>query len=170
MLRSLYAPVLKTPETTARLFAALALALILQGVAAPAALAQAEPGMGARSWVLADAESGEYLAGENASERLSMGSTDKIMVALVALTLVEAGEAGLGDEVTVSEDAAAFATPLYSNVGLFAGDTLSVRELLAATLIPSGNDAAYALAEHLGGGGGEAGVDAFVEMMNREAG
>jgi hypothetical protein len=36
--------------------------------------------------VLADAESGEILAGENASERLSMGSTDKIMVALVALS------------------------------------------------------------------------------------
>ena len=95
-----------------------------------------------------------------------MGSTDKIMVALVALKQVEAGKASLADEVTVSEDAAAFATPLYSNVGLFAGDTLSVRELLAAALIPSGNDAAYALAEHLGGGS----VDAFVEMMNREAG
>jgi hypothetical protein len=36
--------------------------------------------------VLADAESGEILARENASERLSMGSTDKIMVALVALS------------------------------------------------------------------------------------
>jgi serine-type D-Ala-D-Ala carboxypeptidase (penicillin-binding protein 5/6) len=166
ILRSLYAPVLKTPEKTARLFAALALALLLQGVAAPGALAQAEPGMGARSWVLADAQSGEYLAGKNASERLSMGSTDKIMVALVALRLVESGEADLEDEVTISEDAAAFATPLYSNVGLFAGDTVSMRELLAAALIPSGNDAAYALAEHLGG---EAGVDGFVERMNREA-
>jgi serine-type D-Ala-D-Ala carboxypeptidase (penicillin-binding protein 5/6) len=48
---------------------------------------------------------------------------------------------------------------------LFAGDTLSVRELLAAALIPSGNDAAYALAEHMGGGN----VDAFVGMMNEEA-
>jgi D-alanyl-D-alanine carboxypeptidase (penicillin-binding protein 5/6) len=166
ILRSLYAPVLKTPDNTARLFAALALALLLQGVAPPAALAQAEPGVGARSWVLADAESGEYLAGENASERLSMGSTDKIMVALVALRLVEAGEVDLDEEVTVSQDAAAFATPLYSNVGLFAGDTVSVRELLAAALIPSGNDAAYALAEHLGG---ETGVEGFVERMNREA-
>lgn len=141
----------------------LALVLTLQGVAAPGALA--EPGVGARSWVLTDAESGEYLAGENASERLSMGSTDKIMVALVALRQIETGEVGLEDEVTVSEDAAAFATPLYSNVGLFAGDTLSVRELLAAALVPSGNDAAYALAEHLGDGD----VGAFVERMNREA-
>lgn len=141
----------------------LALVLTLQGVAAPGALA--EPGVGARSWVLTDAESGEYLAGENASERLSMGSTDKIMVALVALRQIETGEVGLEDEVTVSEDASAFATPLYSNVGLFAGDTLSVRELLAAALVPSGNDAAYALAEHLGDGD----VGAFVERMNREA-
>jgi D-alanyl-D-alanine carboxypeptidase (penicillin-binding protein 5/6) len=152
--------VLRTSYNTTIL---LALVLMLQGVAAPGALA--EPGVGARSWVLADAESGEYLAGDNASERLSMGSTDKIMVALVALRQIEAGEVGLEDEVTVSGDAAAFATPLYSNVGLFAGDTLSVRELLAAALVSSGNDAAYALAEHLGGGD----VDAFVERMNREA-
>jgi D-alanyl-D-alanine carboxypeptidase len=61
----------------------------------------------------------------------SMGSTDKIMVALVALDQVKRGEASLEDEVTVSEDAA-FATPLYSNVALVAGDVLSVRGLLAA--------------------------------------
>jgi D-alanyl-D-alanine carboxypeptidase (penicillin-binding protein 5/6) len=165
ILRGLYCPVTSTSQDIAKLLAALA--LILQCVAAPCALAQeAGPGVAAQAWALTDAESGEYLAGENASERLPMGSTDKIMVALVALKQVEAGDASLADEVTVSEDAAAFATPLYSNVGLFAGDTLSVRELLAATLIPSGNDAAYALAEHLGGGS----VDAFVEMMNREAG
>jgi D-alanyl-D-alanine carboxypeptidase len=158
----------KISDNTSRLFAALALALFLQCVAPPGALAQAgtaEPAVEARAWVLADAEDGEYLAGENASERLSMGSTDKIMVALTALRLVEAGETGLEDEVTVSQDAAAFATPLYSNVGLFAGDTLSVRELLEAALIPSGNDAAYALAEHLGGGD----VNDFVDRMNREA-
>ena len=170
-MRSLYGPVPRKSNNTARLVVALVLALLVQCVASPYALAEtAEPDVAARSWVLTDAESGEYLAGENADERLSMGSTDKIMVALVALRMVEAGEAGLEDEVTVSEEAASFAVPLYSNVGLFPGDSVSVRELLAATLIPSGNDAAYALAEHLGGGGGEAGVDQFVERMNREAG
>src|SRR5918998_5484674 len=126
ILRSLYAPVLKTPEKTARLFAALALALILQGVAPPAALAQAEPGMGARSWVLADAESGEYLAGENASERLSMGSTDKIMVALVALRLVESGEAGPGGEGNLSQGAAPLAAPPLNKLGPFPGGTAGV--------------------------------------------
>jgi D-alanyl-D-alanine carboxypeptidase (penicillin-binding protein 5/6) len=82
------------------------------------------------------------------------------MVALVAL-----GEANLEEEVTVSEEAAAFATPAYSNVGLLAGDVLSVRELLMATMISSGDDAAYALAEYLGDGS----VQRFVEKMNREA-
>lgn len=50
-----------------------------------------------------------------------------------------------------------------------AGDVLSVREILVATLIPSGTDAVYALAEHLGGGGGESGVNKYVEEMNQRA-
>jgi serine-type D-Ala-D-Ala carboxypeptidase (penicillin-binding protein 5/6) len=156
--------VVKT-SNTAKLV--VALALILQcGVAAPAqAETTAEPAMAARAWVLTDVRSGGYLAGEDASERLPMGSTDKIMVALVALKLVDEGEVDLGEEVTISEEAAAFAVPLYSNVGLRAGDTLSLRELLKATLIPSGNDAAHALAEHLG----EGSVERFVEEMNQEA-
>jgi len=159
----------RTSNHIPELLAALSLALFLQCVTAHRAWAQAEtptPEVTARAWALTDLGSGEYLAGENATQRLPMGSTDKMMVSLEALEQVESGGVGLGDEVTVSEEAAAFATPLYSNVGLVAGDVLSVRELLAATLIPSGNDAAYALAEHLGGGGGEAGVDEFVEKMN----
>lgn len=153
-----------------------ALALILQPVTGGAALAQEEttaprpgasaeesagPQLAARAWALTDAESGEYLVGENAGERLPMASTTKIMVTLVAFEVAD-----LDEEVTVSEEAAAFATPAYSNVGLFAGDVLSVRELLMATLISSGDDAAHALAEHLGG---EAGVEGFVETMNRRA-
>jgi serine-type D-Ala-D-Ala carboxypeptidase (penicillin-binding protein 5/6) len=140
----------------------IALALILQCVAAPCAWAEttAEPAVAARAWVLTDVRSGEYLSGEDASERLPMASTTKIMTALVALE-----ETDLDEEVTVSQRAAAFATPAYSNVGLFAGDVLSVRELLKAALISSGDDAAYALAEHLGDGS----VRDFVAKMNREA-
>jgi D-alanyl-D-alanine carboxypeptidase (penicillin-binding protein 5/6) len=126
-----------------------------------------QPEVAARAWVLTDARSGEYLAGKNAEARLAMGSTDKMMVALVALDLVDSGEAKLDEEVTVSQEAAAFAIPAYSNVGLFPGDVLSVRELIQAALIASGNDASYALAEHLGGGGA-AGVERFVGEMNRK--
>jgi D-alanyl-D-alanine carboxypeptidase len=149
------------------LFVAWALALVLGvQVGTGAAYAQgaretAEPEVAARAWALADLRSGEYLAGENPSKELSIASTTKIMSALVVLKL-----GNLDEEVTVSEDAAAYATPAYSNVGLLPGDALSVKELLMATLISSGDDAAYALAEHVGGGGG---VDRFVAEMNEEA-
>jgi len=123
-----------------------------------------EPGVEARAWALTDLSSGEYLAGEGASRELPIASTTKIMAALVVLE-----EADLGEEVEVSKNVAAYATPAYSNVGLLPGDTLSVRELLMAALISSGDDAAYALAVHVGGGGGEAGADRFVGEMNERA-
>jgi len=164
---------------TARLLAALALAFALALVAAFVPGVQGgsgaawaleneareveEPEVAAGAWALTDLRSGEFLAGEDASARLPMASTTKIMAALVTLK-----RGNLDEEVTVSRGAAAFATPAYSNVGLVAGDTLSVRELLMATLISSGDAAAYALAEHIGGGG-EAGVEGFVGGMNREA-
>lgn len=108
-----------------------------------------------------DAESGEPLAGESVDDELPMASTTKIMTALVVLD--EAGN--LDEEVTVSGAAAEYARPPFSNVGLREGDTLTVRELLTAAMLESGNDAAYALAEHVGGGSSEQ----FVEMMNRHA-
>ena len=113
----------------------------------------------ARAWAVTDLKTGEYLAGNGASEELPMASTTKIMGALVAL------ETDLDEEVTVSEEAAAFAVPAYSNVGLLPGDSLSARELLMASLISSGDDAAYALAEQVGDGS----VERFVGMMNERA-
>ena len=113
----------------------------------------------ARAWAVTDLETGEYLAGSGASEPLPMASTTKVMGALVAL------ETDLDEEVTVSEEAAAFAVPAYSNVGLLPGDVLSARELLMASMISSGDDAAYALAEHVGDGS----VERFVGMMNERA-
>jgi D-alanyl-D-alanine carboxypeptidase (penicillin-binding protein 5/6) len=121
------------------------------------------PGGGASLGLLTDLESGEYLAEKDASKKFPITSTTKVMEALVVLE-----RADLDEEVTLSRDAAAYATPAYSNVGLLRGDTSSVRELLAAALISFGDDAAYALAEHVGGGG-EAGVTRFVEEMNEEA-
>ena len=151
----------------ATLVVALIVALVPLLFGTRAALAQEEatetagPRLAASAWALTDVRSGEYLAGENPDQRLPMASMTKIMLALIAFE-----EADLDEEVAVSEDAASFATPAYSNVGLYPGDLLSVRELLMATLISSGDDAAYALAEHLGG---EGGVEAFVARMNEAA-
>jgi D-alanyl-D-alanine carboxypeptidase len=108
-----------------------------------------------------DEQSGLYLAGENPDEQLPMGSVNKIMTALVVL---EEG-VDLDEEVTISEEAESYVGTTYSNVGLILGERVTVRDLLAATLIPSGTDAAYALAEHVGDGS----VGNFVEMMNDEA-
>ena len=118
------------------------------------------PKIGARSWALVDVRIGEYLAGSDASARRQIASLTKIMVALVVLD-----NGDLNRQVTVSQKAASYAQPLYSNVGLLPGDVLSVRELLMAALISSGDDAVYALAQSEGGGN----VDNFVEKMNRKA-
>jgi D-alanyl-D-alanine carboxypeptidase (penicillin-binding protein 5/6) len=119
------------------------------------------PKLQAESWALTDADTGLYLAGKNPDERLPIASTTKIMVALIAL---EEG-VDLDEEVTVPKEAERFVGFTYSNVGLIAGERLSVRDLLVAALIPSGTEAVYALAEYLGDGS----VERFVEKMNAKA-
>jgi serine-type D-Ala-D-Ala carboxypeptidase (penicillin-binding protein 5/6) len=119
------------------------------------------PSIRATAWALVDADTGLYLVGKNPDVRLPIASTTNIIVALVAL---EEG-ADLEEEVAITGQAERFVGFTYSNVGLIAGERLSVRELLKAALIPSGTEAVYALSEHLGGGS----VDVFVEEMNQEA-
>jgi serine-type D-Ala-D-Ala carboxypeptidase (penicillin-binding protein 5/6) len=119
------------------------------------------PKLNAGSWTLIDADTGLYLAGKNPDEQVPIASTAKVMVALVALD--EGVE--LDEEVTVSEEAASYAGSVYSFVGLYPYDRVSVRDLLTAALVPSGTDAVYALAEHLGDGS----VDEFVAKMNDKA-
>ena len=149
--------------------AALVAALFLAALCGAVEPARAQEGgarevqaleISARAWAVTDLKTGEYLAGSGASEELPMASTTKVMGALVAL------QTDLDEPVTVSEEAAAFAVPAYSNVGLLPGDVLSARELLMASMISSGDDAAYALAEHVGDGS----VERFVGMMNEKAG
>lgn len=119
------------------------------------------PEIEAEAWALMDADSGLYLTGENPDEQLPTGSVTKIMTALVVL---EEG-VDFDEEVPISKDAESYVGNLYSNVGLIAGERVTVRDLLAAILMPSGTDAAYALAEHVGGGS----TENFVQMMNEKA-
>jgi D-alanyl-D-alanine carboxypeptidase (penicillin-binding protein 5/6) len=122
---------------------------------------QGAPKLQTKSWALTDADTGLYLAGDNPDERLPVASTTNVMTALVAL---EEG-VDLDEEVTVSKEAERFVGFTFSNVGLIAGERLSVRDLLVATLVPSGTEAVYALAEHLGDGS----VERFVQKMNAKA-
>jgi D-alanyl-D-alanine carboxypeptidase (penicillin-binding protein 5/6) len=146
--------------------AAFLILLLLSPVSSPdrAAAQEAPPGapkLNAGSWTLIDADTGLYLAGKNPDEQVSIASTTKIMVALVAL---DEG-VDFDEQVIVSEDAAAYAGSVYSNIGLYPYDRVSAGDLLTAALVPSGTDAVYALAEHLGDGS----VDEFVAKMNDKA-
>ena len=131
------------------------------GQVPPRAAASDPPDLEVQAWALVDGESGLYLAGENPDEPLPTASTANVMTALVVL---EEG-IDLDEEVTVSEEAESYVGTIYNNVGLIWGERLTVRDLLAAILIPSGTDAAYALAEYVGDGS----VKNFVGMMNQEA-
>ena len=119
------------------------------------------PVVEAQAWALMDAESGLYLTGDNADEQLPIASTTKIMSALVVL---DEG-VNLDQEVEIPEEAEEFVGSTYSNVGLIAGERVTVRDLLVASMVPSGTEAVYALTEHVGRGS----VDNFVEMMNEKA-
>lgn len=99
-----------------------------------------------------------------------MASTSKIMTAWVVLNLAAADAKVLDEVVTCSERAAK--TP-GSSAKLLAGEKVSARELLYGLMLPSGNDAAVALAEHFGGrfGNEKDGdhLERFVAEMNRRA-
>src|SRR5215217_3871556 len=127
----------------------------------PRRAAPEPPLLEAQAWALMDAESGLYLTGDNADEQLPIASTTKIMSALVVL---DEG-VNLDQEVEIPEEAEEFVGSTYSNVGLIAGERVTVRDLLVASLVPSGTEAVYALTEHVGRGS----VDNFVEMMNEKA-
>jgi serine-type D-Ala-D-Ala carboxypeptidase (penicillin-binding protein 5/6) len=131
------------------LFAA-ALALV------PPALA-AGPRVDARAYLVEDGRTGEVLLAQSDSKRVPIASLTKLMTVLLTLE-----RAQLDDVVTVTPHAAAVGE---SSVNLRAGEELTVRDLVEAALIQSANDAAWALAEHVGNGDS----NRFVAMMNRRA-
>ncbi len=117
---------------------------------------RAVPTVTAASALLLDLESGQVLYEKDANEARPPASTAKLMTALVVLDQV-----GLDEAVVVTPNAVAIGN---SRMGLAPGEQLSVRELLYGLLIPSGNDAAIALAEHVAGSEAD-----FVAMMNARA-
>lgn len=108
----------------------------------------------AESYILLDADSSHVLAMKNESNVIPIASTTKIMTAVIAIE-----NYNLDDVLTISETAA-YQTPFV--IGLMPGEKITVRELLHGLLIRSGNDTAYALAEHMG-------FDNFINKMNEKA-
>jgi D-alanyl-D-alanine carboxypeptidase (penicillin-binding protein 5/6) len=134
--------------------------VVLAGALAAAvhsSAAAATPSVDARAYEVVNAATGEVLSARNARTRLPMASITKLMTALVALE-----HAKLDEVVTVDRDAVGITG---SGVRLRAGERITVRDLIEAALIQSANDAAVALAAHVGRGN----EDAFVALMNRKA-
>lgn len=115
-----------------------------------------EPEINARSAIVMDFDSGRVLYEKNAWIKRPMASTTKVMTAIVALE-----NGNMDDIVTVSKKAASIHG---SVIHLTAGEKLSFRELMYGLMMRSGNDAAIAIAEHVGGS-----VEGFVAMMNEKA-
>jgi D-alanyl-D-alanine carboxypeptidase (penicillin-binding protein 5/6) len=140
---------------------------------APKAKAKADaldgpPFVSAKAWVVADAKTGKVLWGFNEKEARPMASTSKIMTAHLVLRLAAAEPKVLDECVVFSERAD---KTVGSSAELKAGEKLPVRELLYGLMLPSGNDAATALAEHFGCRFGKEGdaYDRFIAAMNARA-
>ena len=118
------------------------------------------PALSARYALLIDRETGTVLLDQGSDERWYPASVTKVMTALLTIENVD-----LDETVTVTEEDLAEVTWDSSIAGLVPGDTLTVRDLLAGLMIPSGNDASYVLARYVGGGDWHA----FVDMMNERA-
>lgn len=118
------------------------------------------PTINAKNYLLADMDSGTVLLKSNINNKVPIASTTKIMTAIIALEKYK-----LDDLVTVSNAAA---SQTGARAFLRTGETISVKELLYCLLVKSGNDSAYALAEHYNGSS-DRGIDKFVSSMNQEA-
>ena len=133
------------------------------------------PHVTCKAWAVADGKTGEFLWGKNEDEPRDIASTTKIMTAFVVLNLAKDSPEILDETVTFSERAD---QTRGTSARVRAGERLGVRELLYGLMLPSGNDASVALAEHFGGRFGppedkpdeKDPLSRFVAEMNRTAG
>ena len=103
-----------------------------------------------------DRASGKILYQKNGNKQTPMASTTKIMTAIVVLE-----QAKLTDTVTINSKATSIGG---SRLGLKKNDKITVNDLLYGLMLRSGNDAAVALAIHVGGS-----IEGFADMMNKKA-
>lgn len=113
------------------------------------------------SCILIDSDSGKILYEKNAYKKMYPASTTKIMTAILTLENCK-----LDELVTVSDNAVSLESvpETYTRADIQAGEILTVENLLNVLLIPSANDAAIALAEHVSGS-----VSEFSNLMNKKA-
>lgn len=147
---------------SARLLVVLAAGFISSlTMVANAADVPSPPKVDAPAYILIDQASGRTLASERADERAEPASITKLMTAYVTFRALKEGRLKLDELVPISERAwRAEGSRTFLNVG----DRVPVEVLLQGMIVQSGNDAATALAERLGGS-----EEVFGQLMTREA-
>ncbi len=129
----------------------------------------APPVVTCKAWVIGDRE-GNLLWDQQGSQKLEAASTTKIMTAHIVLNMAQKDPDVLNELITFSRRAD---ETVGSTSGIREGESIEAGLLLYGLLLPSGNDAATALAEHFGKSFVEISeqdpIDGFVLEMNREA-
>jgi len=128
-----------------------------------ACLSWPRPGSAATDYaaIVIDADSGTVLESVAATARWYPASLTKVMTVYLAFEEIEAGRLKLDEQLTVSAHAAAQPA---TELGLGAGQKITVEDTILAIILQSANDAAVALAERIGGS-----EEAFARRMTAEA-
>ncbi|WP_114809378.1 D-alanyl-D-alanine carboxypeptidase family protein [Paraburkholderia kururiensis] len=133
-------------------------------VAASTAFAQVPPpAVNARSWVLVDATANQVLASGNPDERVEPASLTKLMTAYLVFQALQTKKITMEQTVMPSEAVRRVRND-ESRMFIEANKPVTVHDLVYGMIVQSGNDAAIALAELVGGSEAQ-----FVNMMNTEA-
>ncbi len=132
------------------------LSVLLTAVSFEFSAYASELNLSAQAAVLICVNNGEVLYSKNSDKQLSMASTTKIMTSLLALEYPEPDK-----EITVTDE---MVRVEGTSMGLTAGDSVSLRELVYGMLLQSGNDAANTVAYVIGGS-----KENFAAMMNARA-
>lgn len=123
-----------------------------------------QPSPGANAVVLMDTVTGNVLFSTNADTKVFPASTTKIMTVLLAVEAVERGDVALSDYVTASDNIAFDMIEDGSSVGIVAGETMTLENLMYCAMVSSANEACNAIAEYISGS-----IPSFVAKMNERA-
>ena len=133
--------------------------LILFIIFAPPCFADSDLKTYCPSSILMETSTGKILYEKNANEVSFPASTTKIMTAILTVENCKL------DDVAAVSDNAVYSIPYdYTHASLKEGEELTIEQLLYALMIPSANDAAIVLAEHISGS-----VEEFAKLMNKKA-
>ena len=111
--------------------------------------------------ILIDSSTGKILYEKDSKKRKYPASTTKMMTAILAIEKCNLADIATVNETAISKKAVPDG---YTNAKLVAGEKFTIEQLLNVLLIPSANDAANVLAEHISGS-----VEEFSKLMNEKA-